>query len=222
MTIAESYSSVFARISGSASGREVRLIAVSKGQEIKKIQQLYQLGHRDFGENYAQELEQKAEALREPCPEIRWHFVGHLQKNKAKQVIPWVASVHSVHNLSLALELSKRWEKAGRIGFLPVFIEVNIDIEPTKSGALPADVISLCKDVSEIPGLKLQGLMCIPSSESGNGSNAFDRLRDLELECRPFTQGRLSMGMSDDFEAAIRCGATDVRVGTLIFGKRNG
>lgn len=201
----------------------VTLIAVSKTQPIEAIEALYQLGHRDFGENYAQELAGKAQALEERgFTGIRWHFIGHLQTNKVKLIIPYAYSVHSVDSERLALELAKRWGSAGRVGKLPVFIEVNVDQEETKGGIKAESVPSLALKIWEIPELSLEGLMCIPAPAANGKSNrdAFIRLRELDQKCRPWTRHQLSMGMSADFELAIAEGATHVRVGTSIFGER--
>jgi hypothetical protein len=196
----------------------VTLVAVSKGQPASAIAELYKLGHRDFGENYAQELVAKAEELH-ACYDLRWHFIGHLQSNKAKLLMPHLHSVHSVDSIKLARELAKRWKEQDRDGKLPTFLEVNIDGESSKTGLMPDQVASLAERIAdEFRELELQGLMCIPNPE-GAGA-AFAHLRALELKCQPHTRGKLSMGMTQDFEQAIREGATHVRVGTAIFGPR--
>jgi pyridoxal phosphate enzyme (YggS family) len=204
--------------------REVTLIAVSKTQPVEAIAALYELGHREFGENYVQELVSKAEELeRRGLTGIRWHFIGHLQSNKAKALVPWVAAVHTLDSEGTAKELAKRWLAAGpERGLLPVFLEVNIDGEDSKGGVLPDQAPGLAMALGQIGGLELRGLMCIPSPKSNGGgpARAFARLRALEADCQPATRGDLSMGMSGDFETAISEGATHVRVGTSIFGER--
>jgi len=213
------------------SGRtdSVTLIAVSKLQSVDSIRKLYELGHRDFGENYVQELVEKAEAFRDQgITDIRWHFIGHLQTNKVKQLVPFVNVIQSVDSIKLAQEISKRLQSLhGESGdenqiALPIFLNVNIDQEESKDGVSPLDVHEVCESVSHLPGLRLEGLMCIPAPTSSSlvGSHPFHRLRELEQLCRPFTHGQLSMGMSGDYQAAIREGATHVRVGTSLFGKR--
>jgi pyridoxal phosphate enzyme (YggS family) len=193
----------------------VTLIAVSKVQPVEAILELYKLGQRDFGENYVQELVEKAEYCHAfGIKDIRWHFIGHLQRNKVKQLVPFVSSIQSVDSLRLAEEISKRC-KEQRETALPIFLSVNIDDEDSKSGLAAADTASTCKKVSSLEGLELQGLMCIPSP--GSSKDAFARLGALELKCRPYTHGKLSMGMSDDFSAAIAEGATHIRVGTSLF-----
>jgi pyridoxal phosphate enzyme (YggS family) len=217
------YQTILKRIGAAAAvssfSQKVTLLAVSKTQSVDAIEQLYRLGHRDFGENYAQELVEKAvELQRRHCTEIRWHFIGHLQTNKVKAIIPWVCAVHTLDTLKLALELAKR----GGPQKLAVFIEVNIDQEASKSGVLPAWVPSFIREVGELSALDILGLMCIPapSVSSETTRSAFMQLRELEKVCKPQSRGMLSMGMSGDFELAIQEGATHVRVGTALFGER--
>ncbi|MEO5971011.1 MAG: YggS family pyridoxal phosphate-dependent enzyme [Bdellovibrionia bacterium] len=198
----------------------VTLIAVSKRQSVDAIEELYRLGQRDFGENYVQELITKAEELnRRGCHEIRWHFIGHLQTNKVKSLIPWVSCVHTVDSTRIAQELAKKWVIAGREGRLPVFIEVNTDREETKSGVNPDEVLPLCEKIAQYPVLEVLGLMCIPPLE-GDPTSRFKDLAALERRLRPYSQGMLSMGMSGDFATAIAEGATHIRVGTALFGPR--
>jgi pyridoxal phosphate enzyme (YggS family) len=206
-------------------GHEITLVAVSKGQPVESIEALYSLGHRDFGENYVQELVEKAERLRAAgCDEIRWHFIGHLQTNKVKTLVPWVHAVHAVDSDKLAAELAKRWreEHGEKALALPIFIEVNLDGEPSKSGVTPEEAPVLAAKLAGNSALALQGLMAIPAATSTpeQSSAAFARLRELEQKCRPHTRGQLSMGMSADYELAIPQGATHVRIGTALFGKR--
>lgn len=196
----------------------VTLIAVSKFQHVDSIEELYRLGHRDFGENYAQELVSKAEKLEERgCTGIRWHFIGALQSNKIKAVVPWVTAVHTVASERKAQELARRWRESGRPGRVQVFVEVNLDDEPSKEGVPPSKAQALAQAASLEAELQVLGLMCIPEPGS---KRPFERLRALESECRPFTSGGLSMGMSADFVEAIKQGATHVRLGTLLFGPR--
>jgi pyridoxal phosphate enzyme (YggS family) len=198
----------------------ITLIAVSKKQPIDAIEELYRLGHRDFGENYVQELVTKAGELdRRGCHGIRWHFIGHLQTNKVKSLIPWVSFVHTVDSGRIAQELAKRWEMVGREEKLPVFIEVNSDREETKSGVSPDEAKVLSEKISQYPALELLGLMCIPPAAS-DPTVRFRDLAALERRLRPYSQGMLSMGMSDDYATAIVEGATHIRVGRVLFGPR--
>lgn len=199
------------------------LIAVSKFQSADAIEKLYQLGHRDFGENYVQELcEKKEELNRRGYTDIRWHFIGHLQTNKAKKLVPHIESIHTIDSLKLARELSKQWHALLKPIKLITFIEVNIDREPSKSGFYPEDLLKSIEELSKIPHLFIQGLMCMPAKTGSESDTraAFIRLRELELSCKPYTHGKLSMGMSDDFEMALKEGATHIRVGSAIFGNR--
>lgn len=223
--ILKSVNDIFLRVGRSRLEKPITLIAVSKTQSIDAIQVLYQLGHRHFGENYVQELEAKAKELeRRGCPGIYWHFIGHLQSNKVKNLLPYISFIHTVDSVKLALALSNSWSKSlaesGGSRKLPVFLQINIDREETKSGFLPEEILKARDELAGIRGLEYLGLMCIPSP-TGEARLAFHRLRDLEQRLRPLTQGKLSMGMSGDFETAIQEGATHIRVGTALFGERS-
>jgi len=204
---------------------EVRLVAVSKTQPADAIRAAYAAGQRDFGENYVQELQTKAEALAD-LPEIRWHMLGHLQRNKARQVVRHAALVHSVDSAELASELGKRWralpgfDPAQRLGCL---IEVNIAGEAQKSGVAVAGVDRVARGIEAVPELRLAGLMCIPpfAAEPEASRPHFEALARLSAELGgPERLPELSMGMSGDYEVAVRSGSTLVRVGTAIFGQR--
>lgn len=225
------YQGILGKIAEAARGAgrdpaSIHLIAVSKRQPASAIRELYELGHRDFGENYVQELVEKADELRrQGCDGIRWHFIGHLQTNKARSLVPDVSFVHSLDSERVAAELARRWRsrmEAGS-GRLPVFLEVNISGEASKSGLAPGAVAPLAAWIGErAPELQLLGLMCIPeaSDDPARLRGEFSRLRELEATCRPGSQGMLSMGMSSDYELAIAEGATHVRIGTALFGPR--
>lgn len=192
----------------------VTLVAVSKTHPLEAIEALYRLGQRDFGENYVQELVGKAEAARERGLDgIRWHFIGHLQTNKAKALVPWVDVLHTLDSLRLAQEVASRWSAAGRAGRLPVLIEVNVDGEATKSGVAPGEVSALAVAVGALGVLELRGLMGLPR----NPEPAFAQLAAL---ARKLSLPWLSMGMSGDFGEAIQAGATHIRVGTALFDQR--
>lgn len=201
------------RLPGSA-----RLIAVSKTHPFEAIRPLYEAGQRDFGENYVQELQEKAAAARAAgFSDIRWHFIGHLQTNKVKALLPHIYAIHGVNSMKLAAEISKRAERT-----TPVFLEVNIDAEESKSGIQISDLRKIAEKTATLPKLKILGLMCIPDPSRPEGSHAaFRRLSELEKSLRPLTNGELSMGMTSDFGDAIREGATWIRIGTAIFGKRS-
>ena len=227
MSVASALNDVRARIhaAATASGREpssVKLIAVSKTHPAEAVRQAYAEGQRDFGENYVQELQQKAEQLRD-LTDLRWHLIGHLQRNKARLIVPLVSLVHTVDTAELALELAKRFAGAVAGRRLPVLVEVSIAGEEQKHGAAPAALAELCQSIDALPALELRGLMCVPPfSDDPAGAAPFfaelSRLRDLHGG--PQRLPELSMGMTHDLEQAVAAGATLVRVGTAIFGAR--
>jgi pyridoxal phosphate enzyme (YggS family) len=191
----------------------VTLVAVSKTQPAEAIREAYAAGQRDFGENYAQEWREKADALAD-LAELRWHFIGSLQTNKVKYLAGRVHAVHTVDREELARELSKRFAQKGAVA--RVFLEVNVGGEATKGGCAPEGVPRLAEAVRALPALELVGLMCIPPAE-GDPRPHFRALGALagRLGLR-----ELSMGMSADWPIAVAEGATVVRVGTAIFGER--
>ena len=197
----------------------VRLIAVSKKQPPEAIAAAYALGQRDFGENYVQELAAKVSALGGlGVRGARFRFIGHLQKNKAKDAAKLGCAVDTVDSIELADALDRRAQAAGVV--LEVLLEVNIDAEPQKGGVSLEGAAALADHVRTLQGLRLEGLLCIPkpTDDAEQARAAFTRLR--ELGARLGTR-ELSMGMSDDLEVAIEEGATMVRVGTAIFGPRS-
>lgn len=209
---------------------EVRLIAVSKTKPVDAIRDAYAAGQRAFGESYAQELSAKAEALGD-LADIEWHFIGHLQTNKARVVARWARAVHSVDSVALARELGRRAARvaaeraaAGDARACPiaVFVEVNVAAEPQKPGASPSEIEEVAAEVRAHPALELRGLMTVPpAGDLDAARRAFETLGLLRsLHGGPRALPELSMGMSDDLEVAIACGATYVRVGTAIFGAR--
>jgi len=200
----------------------VKLVAVSKMQPADAVREAYAAGQRDFGENYVQELVAKAEALRD-LKDLRWHLIGHLQRNKAKQVAGLVALVHTVDSLELGRELGKRRSAAGAQAPLPVLIEVSIAGEQQKHGAAPGALPELLDGLSQIPELSLRGLMCVPplTEDPAHARPYFDALACLRDELGGSERlPELSMGMTQDLEQAVAAGATMVRVGTAIFGAR--
>jgi PLP dependent protein len=198
-----------------AAGRDrqdVTLVAVTKGQTVETIKGLYEQGHRDFGENRAQELRDK---VPETPRDIRWHFVGPLQSNKVRVVRPAASFLHSLDRLSLATA----WLK-GPGSPPPVYVQVNIGEEDQKFGVAPGEAPEFCELVVSL-GVTVVGLMAIPPmsehpSEVRPYFAAMRQLRDRIVTEHPSITG-LSMGMSDDFEVAIAEGATSIRVGRAIF-----
>jgi pyridoxal phosphate enzyme (YggS family) len=191
----------------------VTLIAVSKTQPPAAIREAYAAGQRHFGENYAQEWREKAEALAD-LPDLTWHFIGSLQTNKVKYLAGRVGWVHTVDRPELARELSRRTAAAGAT--LKVLLEVNLGGEAQKGGCAPADAAALAALVRGLPALELCGLTCIPPPDDDPRPH-FQALRALRdaLGLR-----ELSMGMSADWPVAVEEGATFIRVGTAIFGER--
>lgn len=223
--IAEALAAVRERIARAAvaAGRapeSVQLVAVSKTKPADAIREAYAAGQRDFGENYAQELAEKASALAD-LAELRWHFIGHLQSNKAKLVAPVVHLVHAVDSASLARELGKRFVPNPAREKLPILVEVNVGGEAQKHGVSPPDVPALLDAIDREPALALRGLMTMPPHDLVEARRAFEGLSALRDANGGTTRlPELSMGMSDDLEIAVACGATLVRVGTAIFGER--
>jgi PLP dependent protein len=238
MTIKENLLRVRERIEQAArrAGRdpkEIKLVAVSKTVEAPRIKEAIEAGVSILGENYIQEAQKKIEEIGRPaCTESRasrdedrqvaWHFIGHLQSNKAKNVVRLFDTIHSIDSLSLAEELNRRAEQADRV--VRVLVEVNLSGEASKFGADERSVLYMTRGILSLKSLTLEGLMTMPP------------YFDLPEKSRPYYKGlrelkekmvregipvkELSMGMSNDFEIAIEEGATYVRVGTAIFGPR--
>lgn len=222
-TIAKNIAKVATRIreAAQAVGRDpgtVGLMAVSKTQPAAAIREAHDAGLLDFGENYLQEaLEKQAELADLP---LVWHFIGPIQSNKTKPIAEHFDWVHSVDRLKIAQRLSK--QRPAELPLLNVCLQVNVSGETSKSGCAPEDVPDLVRAIAALPNLRLRGLMAIPepTDDVAEQHAAFARVRqlqqqvDAELDC-------LSMGMSQDLEAAIAEGATWVRIGTALFGARN-
>ena len=226
MSIAGRLAEVRARIDAAAraAGRDpslVKLVAVSKTKPPGAVREAYEAGQRAFGENYAQELAAKAEALAS-LPGLEWHFIGHLQTNKAKVAAKHAHWVHTVDSAALARELGKRVTKENRTASLPVLIEVNVSGEAQKAGAAASDIEEVMREIQSHPSLSLRGLMTVPPADDLPAARrVFETLVSLRnLHGGPPVLPDLSMGMTADLEIAIACGATLVRVGTAIFGAR--
>jgi pyridoxal phosphate enzyme (YggS family) len=191
----------------------VTLVAVSKTHPAEAIREAYAAGLRDFGENYAQEWREKADALQD-LADLRWHFIGGLQTNKVKYLAGRVAAIHTVDRPELAREISRRFQAKGATA--RVYLEVNTGGEATKSGCAPADAPALAEAARALPALELAGLMGIPPPDEDPRPH-FRLLR--ALRDRLGLPG-LSIGMSADWRIAIEEGSTCVRIGTAIFGAR--
>jgi PLP dependent protein len=195
----------------------VTLIAVSKTHPADAIEALYRLGHRDFGENYAQELVDKRRALAD-LPDARFRFIGGFQRNKAKLLVDAGAAVETLAGIEAARTLHDRAHKQGVA--LEVMLQVNALGEPQKSGVAPAALPALAEAVRALSALRLTGLMTIPPADDPGAAREAYAL--VAAQARALGLTELSMGMSDDLELAIRAGSTSVRVGTAIFGPRPG
>ncbi|MEM7448308.1 MAG: YggS family pyridoxal phosphate-dependent enzyme [Myxococcota bacterium] len=195
---------------------EVRLVAVSKRHRPEFIRAAYALGQRDFGENYVQEMVEKFDALRD-LPDIRFCLIGHLQRNKVRDVVRIGASVHTVDSIRLAQRLARLSQEAGTC--TEVFVQTKLSSEPQKSGCPPDRLDELVAQVRELSALDVRGLMVIPSAEEDPEAArpTFQRIRE---RAESLGLKDLSMGMSQDFEVAIEEGATVVRIGSSIFGSR--
>jgi pyridoxal phosphate enzyme (YggS family) len=194
----------------------VRLVAVSKFQPEAAVRSAYAHGQREFAENYVQELSDKALKLAD-LPELRWHLIGRLQRNKAKDAVRLNCAVQTLDSLRLCEALGTRAVEAGRV--IDVLLQVNISAELHKAGVSVEELPRLAAAVRGTPSLRLRGLMAIPKADASaeESRGYFRALADL---ARSLDVPELSMGMSDDFELAIEEGATIVRVGTAIFGPR--
>ncbi len=202
------------------SPQSIQLLAVSKTRQADELRQAFAAGQHAFGENYLQEGLDKIAALADLA--IEWHFIGPLQSNKTRPVAEHFHWVHSVDRLKVARRLSE--QRPPDAPPLNVCLQVNISAEASKSGCLPDDVIELARQVAQLPGLQLRGLMAIPaaSQDTQRQQQAFAALRTLleQLQTELPQLDTLSMGMSGDMDAAIAEGATIVRIGTAIFGPR--
>ena len=200
---------------------EIRLVAASKTVDVERIRSAAEAGITIFGENYVQEAMRKREAIEQP---VSWHFIGHLQKNKAKYAVEFFDMIHSIDSVVLAEELNKRASRVDRS--MEVLVEVNLSGESTKSGGNEEEIIPLIRGIKELPQLLFRGLMTMPPffDDPEQSRPYFIRLRRLaeRIVSEALHPGplELSMGMSNDFVTAVEEGATLVRVGTAIFGSR--
>jgi len=216
---------ITARINGAIArsgqyARDIVLVAVGKTVPTEVLRHAYEAGQRDFGESYVQEALEKMRALADL--DLRWHFIGPLQSNKTRPVAEAFDWVHSVDRLKIAERLSAQ-RPAGKPP-LNVLVQVNVSGEESKSGVAPHEAVELARAVAKLPHLRLRGLMTIPEPTNDEAlrrqrfhtlAKLYDALRHEGLEV-----DTLSMGMSDDFETAIECGATMVRIGSALFGAR--
>lgn len=203
----------------------VTLVAVSKIQSISKIKELYDLGQRDFGENYVQELAEKYESLPK---DILWHFIGHLQTNKVKYIAPFVHLIHGVDSFKLLKEINKQGEKNNRV--INCLLQIHIAQEETKFGLDKNDLDGIFgdKDLKDLKNIRIAGMMGMASftEDEGKIRNELRYLKTLfnnysQLSTANCQLSTLSMGMSGDYRIAVGEGSNMVRIGSLIFGNRN-
>jgi pyridoxal phosphate enzyme (YggS family) len=200
------------------------LVAVSKTKPNEDLIKLYELGQRDFGENYVQELVDKAAALPK---DIRWHFIGHLQSNKVKYIAPFVHLIHGVDSLKLLQEINKQAIKSNRV--IDCLLQIHIAEEETKFGLDETELNQILTQIDQLPNVRIGGFMGMASfSEDQNKvRNEFNYLNSLFTQHKSWfikhsiKEPILSMGMSGDYAMAIECGSTLVRIGSLLFGARN-
>lgn len=227
--IVENYNSIKKRIEELKNNLSLEnntlLIPVSKTHPIDIIKIAIKNGINVFGESYAQELKQKHETLEQDnIQQPIWHFIGHLQRNKVKYIAPFVNMIHTVDSLKLANEINKQALKNNRT--IDILLQVNTSGEENKFGVDPSNLFDLARNVLELKNLNLKGLMTITGLDSSNEEriNEFKLLGNLKKQLESELEillPELSMGMSGDYEEAIKQGSTMVRVGTSIFGKRN-
>lgn len=207
----------------SRSTEDVTLITVSKTKPVSMLLEAYEAGARDFGENKVQELTDKIPKM---PSDVRWHMIGHLQRNKVKYIVDKVYLIHSVDSLRLAEEISK--EALKKQVNVNILIEVNVALEESKFGTTSEEVVALVEQISKLPGISIKGLMTIAPfvEDAEENRKYFSKLKQLSVDIMQknidnVSMNVLSMGMTGDYEVAVEEGATYVRVGTGIFGERN-
>lgn len=225
--IKENLKSVKERISRAEekSGRQngsVTLIAVSKTYPPELINEAIENGVTDIGENRVQEIMEKYDKVKS----VRWHLIGHLQKNKVKYIIDKIELIHSVDSLALAEEINKQAKKIGKIQ--EILLEINVSGEESKFGLTPKDCLAAAEEISKLENVRIRGLMTVAPNTDDEEllRSVFSGLKQISLDIKEnladtIDMSILSMGMTNDFPIAIECGATMVRVGTGIFGKRS-
>ena len=225
-TLQQNYAKTVRRLAAAAQraqrpSESVHLVAVSKTFPAADIREVYAAGQRDFGENYIQEWFGKTEELAD-LPDIVWHLIGDVQSNKTRQVAERAHWVHTIGRLKTAQRLSR--QRPSEMPPLQVCIEVNIAGEAAKHGVPPDEAVALAVEVAKLPNIQVRGLMCVAEAGADEAAlkKQFDTMRGLlaDLNAAGVAADVLSMGMSGDMETAVSCGATHVRIGSAIFGRR--
>lgn len=226
MSIAQNLEEINAKIAAAAekSGRkrsDILLLAVTKTIDVQRIKEVMDCGYTELGENKVQEIMDKYEAL----PDAKWHLIGHLQTNKVKYIADKVKLIHSVDSLKLGSEISKRCAAAGRT--MDVLVEINIAGEEAKHGVAPQEAEALALALSQLPNIKVKGLMTVAPYDPvpENNRKYFKKMKEIFVDIKAknydnIDMEHLSMGMTNDYETAIEEGADIVRIGTGIFGAR--
>ncbi|WP_373746464.1 YggS family pyridoxal phosphate-dependent enzyme [Neisseria dentiae] len=226
-SLQQNYRNVLARIGRAEAAAHrnagsVKLVAVGKTFPAADIREVYAAGCRDFGENYIQEWYEKTERLAD-LPGIVWHIIGDVQSNKTKYVAERAHWVHTIGRLKTAQRLSA--QRPSEMPPLQVCIEVNIAAEPNKHGVAPEEAVALACEAAKLPNLTVRGLMCVAKEGSSEEQlrRQFGKMRQLlaDLNAAGVAADVLSMGMSADMDIAVECGATHVRVGSAVFGRRD-
>lgn len=201
---------------------DITLIAVSKTKPIEQLSYVYETGIREFGENKVQEIVSKYDQMPK---DVKWHMIGHLQRNKVKSVIDKACLIHSVDSYKLAEQINKEAYKLGKV--VDILVEINIANEETKFGVKDSDIFDLVVLMSQLKNIKIQGLMTIAPFVKDPEENRihFNNLKQLSVDIKSknidnVSMNILSMGMTNDYSVAIEEGATHIRVGTGIFGER--
>jgi pyridoxal phosphate enzyme (YggS family) len=227
--IKENYDKIYqqvkdAAVSCSRKPEDVKLIAVSKRKSVELMLNALDAGAKEFGENYIQEAVEKIERIGKD--KACWHFIGHLQSNKAKLAVNYFDYIHTVDTVKLAKQINNQANNINKIQ--KILVQVNIGDEKTKSGSNIEQVLEVIKQISTFDNISIRGLMCMPpySSEPEEARGYFKKLVSIKegiltLGIENISMEHLSMGMSNDFKVAIEEGSTMVRVGTSIFGKRD-
>jgi pyridoxal phosphate enzyme (YggS family) len=222
VTIAQRYQQILDKMADLATGmgRQPELLAVSKGQQLEKIKEVYALGQRRFGENYAQELIDKAKSLE--TLDIEWVYIGHLQSNKIKKIVSVASEIQTLSELRHAELIAKAAVSFGKVPF-PVYVEVNAGLEVTKTGISLRETINFTDElVQRFPELSVQGIMAIPPSTFQDETSV--EVPELYYELRRLAdkvgRGKLSLGMSGDMRISINAGSDTIRIGTALFGSR--
>ena len=219
----KNFSEIHALINKAASNanrdpKTIKLLAASKRTDAEGIAIAYDLGQRIFGENRAQALRDKYDALVDRCPDAEWHFIGHLQKNKIKYIIGRATLIHSMDSVELATAVSVQMQKRCPNQTMGVLVQVKLGNDPHKTGCPKPQALKLCHAIENLPLLKLKGLMLIPPNDS-NPSFWFRELSALAEQGKQqgLNLSILSMGMSSDLQEAITAGTTMLRIGTALF-----